>query len=175
MLHTRVTTSYLYSPVLCLEHWLLPRVRKDFGVQGEETVMSQWLSGDLRGQLHIILEARKSGDWYGKLDVINILELYKALVEQAKGQRHCHYRLRPQSCCKTHGVPGSKRSRQTRLGLANPGLVDHSRCAIVMATPAAVITTIVILCVRFDAKTKAASRGRIASICCRLPHVHFIF
>ena len=85
MLHTRVTTSYLYSPVLCLEHWLLPRVRKDFGVQGEETVMSQWLSGDLRGQLHIILEARKSGDWYGKLDVINIPELYKVLVEQAKG------------------------------------------------------------------------------------------
>ena len=47
--------------------------------------MSQWLSGDLRGQLHIILEARKSGDWYGKLDVMNIPELYKALVEQAKG------------------------------------------------------------------------------------------
>ena len=47
--------------------------------------MSQWLSGDLRGQLHIIIEARKSGDWYGKLDVINIPELYKALVEQAKG------------------------------------------------------------------------------------------
>ena len=43
--------------------------------------MSQWLSGDLRGQLHISLEARKSGDWYGKLDVLNILELYKALVE----------------------------------------------------------------------------------------------
>ena len=105
----------------------------------------------------------------------SFFELCKALLEQAKGQRHCLYRLRPQSCCRTHGVPGSKRSRQTRLGLANPGLVDHSRCAIVMATPAAVITTIVILCVRFHAKTKAASRGRIASMCCRLPHVHVIF
>ena len=62
MFHTRVATSYLYSPLLCLEHWLRPHVRKDFGVQGEETVMSVWLSGDLRGQLHIIIEARKSGD-----------------------------------------------------------------------------------------------------------------
>ena len=47
--------------------------------------MSQWLSGDLRGQLHIILEARKSGDWYGKLDVINIPELYKGLDGTSQG------------------------------------------------------------------------------------------
>ena len=47
--------------------------------------MSQWLSGDLRGQLHIIVEARKSGDLYGKLDIMHILKLCQALVERAKG------------------------------------------------------------------------------------------
>ena len=47
--------------------------------------MSEWLSGDLRGQLHIIVEALKSGDVYGKLDTMHMLEFYKALVEQAKG------------------------------------------------------------------------------------------
>ena len=73
MLHTHVTTSYLHSPVLCLEHCLLPRVRQDFGDKGGDLVMSQWLSGDLRGQLHIIVEARKSGDLYGNLDIMNIL------------------------------------------------------------------------------------------------------
>ena len=40
MLRAHVTTTYLYSPALCLKRWLIPRVRRDF----ETAAASNWSS-----------------------------------------------------------------------------------------------------------------------------------